>query len=102
MVVANQELATVRSAGRLVTALRQRYGKSTVFVVSRYDQHAEIGRADVERVMGSPVSDVFRATIGSLSTRSTEADPSSSTTTASWRTRIRLSPGDWWVPASTN
>ena len=60
VVVANQELATVRSAGRLVTALRQRYGKSTVnVVVSRYDQDAEIGRADVERVMGSPVSDVF-------------------------------------------
>jgi len=60
VVVANQELATVRSAGRMVTALRQRYGKSTVHVVvSRYDQHAEIGRADVERVMGSPVWDVF-------------------------------------------
>ena len=44
----------------LLTALRQRYGRSTVnVVVSRYDQHAEIGRADVERVMGGPVWDVF-------------------------------------------
>jgi pilus assembly protein CpaE len=60
VVVANQELATVRSAGRMVAALRQRYGKPNVIVVvSRFDQQAEIGRADVERVIGGPVSDVF-------------------------------------------
>ncbi len=60
IVVANQELAAVRSAGRMATALRQRYGKGQVsVVVSRYDHEAEIGRADVERVMGGPVADVF-------------------------------------------
>jgi pilus assembly protein CpaE len=60
VVVANQELATVRSAGRMVAALRQRYGKAHVAaVVSRFDQDAEIGRADVERVMGGAVADVF-------------------------------------------
>jgi pilus assembly protein CpaE len=60
VVVANQELATVRSAGRMATALRQRYGKGRVsVVVSRFDQKAEIGTKDVERVMGGPVADVF-------------------------------------------
>jgi pilus assembly protein CpaE len=60
VVVANQELATVRSAGRMAGALRQRYGKNRVAaVVSRFDQDAEIGRSDVERVMGGPVADVF-------------------------------------------
>lgn len=60
VVVANQELATVRSASRMAAALRQRYGKGRVaVVVSRYDQQAEIGRKDIENVIGGPVSDVF-------------------------------------------
>jgi pilus assembly protein CpaE len=57
MIVANQELATVRNAGRMAAALRQRYGKDRVrIIVSRYDKQAEIGTEDVERVAGSPVS----------------------------------------------
>jgi pilus assembly protein CpaE len=57
VIVANQELATVRNAGRMATALRQRYGKERVrVVISRYDKSAEIGREDVERVVGSPVT----------------------------------------------
>jgi pilus assembly protein CpaE len=60
VVVANQELATVRSASRMAAALRQRYGKGRVaVVVSRYDQEAEIGRKDIERVVGGPIADVF-------------------------------------------
>ena len=56
MIVANQELATVRNAGRIAGTLRQRYGKERVkIVVSRYDRQAEIGVEDVERVVGSPV-----------------------------------------------
>jgi len=56
VVVANQDLATVRHASRLVVSLRQRYGKERVEVVmSRYDKSAEIGRDDVERVSGSVV-----------------------------------------------
>lgn len=56
VIVANQELATVRNAGRMATALRQRYGKDRVqVVISRYDKQAEIGQEDVERVVGSPV-----------------------------------------------
>jgi pilus assembly protein CpaE len=60
VVVANQELPTVRSASRMAAALRQRYGAGRVsVVVSRYDHHAEIGRKDIERVVGSPLADVF-------------------------------------------
>jgi pilus assembly protein CpaE len=60
VVVANQELATVRGAARMAVALRQRYGKGRVsVVVSRFDQLAEIGRKDVERVVGGPLAEVF-------------------------------------------
>ena len=56
LIVANQELATVRNAGRIAASLRQRYGKDRVkIVVSRFDKQAEIGNEDVERVVGSPV-----------------------------------------------
>jgi pilus assembly protein CpaE len=55
-VVANQELATVRNAGRMAAALRQRYGKERVKVMlARFDKQAEIGPEDLERVIGSPV-----------------------------------------------
>ena len=60
VVVANQDVATIRSAARMAAALEQRYGKDRVSVViSRYDARAEIGQADVERVIGRPVSGVF-------------------------------------------
>jgi pilus assembly protein CpaE len=60
VIVANQELSTVRSVSRLATALRQRYGKDRVgVVVTRYDETAEIGREDIERVLGVPVAHVF-------------------------------------------
>ena len=53
VVVANQELATVRSASRMATTLRQRYGKDKLSVViSRADRLAEIGHEDVERAVG--------------------------------------------------
>lgn len=71
VVVANQELATVRSASRMAAALRQRYGKDRVtVVVSRYDHVAEIGRKEIERVMGGPVAQMFlsdyRLALGAL------------------------------------
>jgi pilus assembly protein CpaE len=60
VIVANQELATVRAATRLAAALRQRYGKERLtVVVSRYDHQAEIGQEDVEKVLGSPVAHIF-------------------------------------------
>lgn len=60
VVVANQELATVRRAGALALTLRQRYGKDRVnVVINRFDRGAEIGREDVERVTGGAVRHVI-------------------------------------------
>jgi pilus assembly protein CpaE len=60
VIVANQELATVRAATRLSAALRQRYGKERLsVVVSRFDTQAEIGQSDVERVLATPVAHTF-------------------------------------------
>lgn len=59
-VVANQELATVRSAGRLASILRQRYGREKVTVVlSRSDRQADIGFDDVEKAVGCRVDHTF-------------------------------------------
>jgi pilus assembly protein CpaE len=56
VVVANQELSAARSASRLATALRHRYGRDRVLViVSRVDKHAEITQADIEKVVGSKI-----------------------------------------------
>jgi len=56
VVVANQELATVRSASRMAATLRQRHGKDKLTVVlSRPDRLAEIGHEDVERAVGVKV-----------------------------------------------
>jgi pilus assembly protein CpaE len=60
VIVANQELATVRAATRVAAALRQRYGRDRVtVVVSRFDRHADIAPEDVARVLGSPVAQTF-------------------------------------------
>jgi pilus assembly protein CpaE len=60
VVVANQEVATVRSATRMSATLRHRYGAGRVsVVVSRFDQLAEIGRKDIELVIGGPVAQVI-------------------------------------------
>lgn len=59
-VVANQELATVRSASRLASILRQRYGRDKVTVVlSRSDRQADIGFDDVEKAVGCRVEHTF-------------------------------------------
>jgi pilus assembly protein CpaE len=56
LVVANQEVATIRSAARMATTLRQRYGKERVqVVITRYDQKSEIGQEDIQRVVGGEV-----------------------------------------------
>jgi pilus assembly protein CpaE len=56
VIVANQELATVRSASRMASALRQRYGKDKLSIVlSRADHLAEIGQDDIERAVGAPI-----------------------------------------------
>jgi pilus assembly protein CpaE len=56
VVVTNQELSAVRSASRLASALRDRYGRDRVLVVvNRSDKHAEIGQADIEKVVAAKV-----------------------------------------------
>lgn len=60
VVLTTQELSSVRSANRVATALRLRYGKDRVAVVlSRADRQAEIGLDDVEAALGGPVKHVF-------------------------------------------
>ena len=60
VVMANQELATVRNASRMATSFKQRYGKERVAVaVSRYDPSAGIGRDDIERAVGMSVKHVL-------------------------------------------
>jgi pilus assembly protein CpaE len=59
-IVANQELATVRSATRLAALLRDRYGREkTAVVLTRSDRQADIGHADVEKAVGLPVAHTF-------------------------------------------
>ena len=57
VVVANQELATVRNAGRMAAALRARYPKTTVTtVINRADGRSEINQQDVEKAVGSTIA----------------------------------------------
>ncbi len=60
IIVANQELATVRNASRMAATLRQRYGPERLMaVLSRSDRHADIGQAEIERAIGTHVEHVF-------------------------------------------
>jgi pilus assembly protein CpaE len=59
-IVANQELATVKSAARIAAMLRQRYGRDSVrLVLSRSDRQADIGHLEVEKAVGSAVDYTF-------------------------------------------
>lgn len=56
VVVANQELATVRNAGRIAAALRVRYPAARVMtVLNRLDVRADIDQHDVERAVGGAI-----------------------------------------------
>jgi pilus assembly protein CpaE len=60
VVVTSQELPSLRRAGRLMQALRTRYGGAHVkAVINRFDRSAEISTADVEKVVGGPVAHVI-------------------------------------------
>jgi pilus assembly protein CpaE len=60
VLIANQELATVRSASRMAASLRQRYGRDRLgLVLTRTDRRAEIGHEDVERTVGIDVRHTF-------------------------------------------
>lgn len=58
-VVANHELPTIRSAHRLVSSLRQRYGERVAVLVNRSDRDAEISRDDIEKTVGVKIAHVF-------------------------------------------
>jgi len=59
-VVANQELATVKSASRLASMLRGRYGRDKIgLILSRSDRDADISQADVEKAAGCSVTHIF-------------------------------------------
>jgi pilus assembly protein CpaE len=60
VVVANQELATVRNAGRMSSALRARYPNTKVTtVINRTDGHSEINQQDVEKAVGGAIAHQF-------------------------------------------
>jgi pilus assembly protein CpaE len=60
VVVANQELATVRNAGRMASALRARYPNTNVTtVINRTDGRSEINQQDVEKAVGGTISHQF-------------------------------------------
>jgi pilus assembly protein CpaE len=60
VIVANQEIATVRSASRIVATLRQRHGKDKLsLVITRFNRLAEIAQEDVERAVGIKVKHRF-------------------------------------------
>jgi len=60
VIVANQELSTVRGAARMAATLRQRYGRERVqIVVTRYDTVSEIGQEDIERATGGAIRHLF-------------------------------------------
>jgi pilus assembly protein CpaE len=59
-VVANQELATVKSASRITSMLRERYGRDKIaLVLSRSDRDADISQSDVEKAAGCSVVHTF-------------------------------------------
>jgi pilus assembly protein CpaE len=56
VVVASQEIASLRNAARMADMLRQRYGPPRVkVVINRFERDAAIAHADVERVVGGEV-----------------------------------------------
>ncbi len=60
VIVANQELATVRNAGRIAAALRSRYPNTAIStVINRRDGKAEIGQRDVEKAVGGSIAHQF-------------------------------------------
>ena len=60
VIIANQELATVRNAGRMAAALKSRYPKATVTtIINRMDRRSEICQEDVEKAVGGTIAHQF-------------------------------------------
>ena len=59
-IVANQDLAAVKSGRRLADVMRQRHGRDVVkVIVSRPDRHGNIEDSDIARVTGCAVAHTF-------------------------------------------
>lgn len=58
-VVVNHELPSVRSAHRLATRLKPRYGDRVGLIINRSDKQAEISRDDISRAVSLPTRFVF-------------------------------------------
>jgi len=53
VLVASQEIGALKGAARMAQTFGQRYGSARVkFVVNRFDARAEIGQAEIEKVVG--------------------------------------------------
>ncbi len=60
VIVTNEELPTVRAAGRLAASQRLRYGAERVqVVVGRHDTACDITQRDLERAIGGPIRFLF-------------------------------------------
>jgi pilus assembly protein CpaE len=59
LVVVNHELPTLRSAHRLVSSLRQRYGDRVGVVINRSDKNSELGIDDIEKTVTVKIRHVF-------------------------------------------
>lgn len=60
VVVANQELPSLRSVTRIVTTLKQRCGAERVKVaLTRFDPQGEITKSDIEKILGGTVAYQF-------------------------------------------
>ena len=60
ILIANQELATVRNAARMAETLRKRYGQDRInLVLTRTDRRAEIGHEDIQRTVGLNIRHTF-------------------------------------------
>ena len=76
IVLANQELTTIRSASRIMSHLRQRCGTERVkLAMSRMDPHADFAQSDIERVLGGPVKYVFPNDYRASSSAITRGEP---------------------------
>jgi len=72
IVVASQEIGALRNAARMTQTFGHRYGSSRVrVVVNRFDPKADIGQADVEKVIGMAAQSLpsdYRAAVDALNT----------------------------------
>lgn len=76
VVLANQELTTLRTASRLLTSLRQRCGHERVkLAITRLDPTSEIQQSDIERVLAGRVKYVFPNDYQAAITAITRGEP---------------------------